>query len=85
MIFFSGAKVTNSFKHVFARDGRVKGEKSICERLAFKKRSSKEFWLRNRLCHTIDIQSTIVRFLTPISLLKLCVSVRGNQRTLNNF
>ena len=26
MIFFSGAKVTNSFKHVFARDGRVKGE-----------------------------------------------------------
>ena len=58
MIFFSGAKVTNSFKHVFARDGRVKGEKSICERLAFKKRSSKEFWLRNRLCHTIDIQSS---------------------------
>ena len=40
--FFSGAEVANSYKHVFGRDGRVWRKRySICERLTYKKRSSK--------------------------------------------
>ena len=40
--FFPGAEVANSYKHVFGRDGRVWRKRySICERLTYKKRSSK--------------------------------------------
>ena len=36
-----GAEVANSYKHVFGRDGRVKGRDTALQKKAYKNRSSK--------------------------------------------